>query len=106
MEADPISRRNFLTNLSATGAILSLSDNPFAGAESKYPFSHPAYQREDGPVKILCIQKLSDPEIQQITSAGKDIKLHMVKEPKELKAHVADAEVIFGSVDASVLAEA
>jgi phosphoglycerate dehydrogenase-like enzyme len=108
MAPTALSRRNFITSLSATGAILGLTDTPFVHAEDAAPAasSDQAYQAEAGPIKILCTENLSATELQQIKSAGKQLELVLAKDSKELKAHIADAEVILGLADAAAFSEA
>ncbi|MDO1450848.1 D-2-hydroxyacid dehydrogenase [Rhodocytophaga aerolata] len=105
MATEPISRRNFITNLSATGALLSLTDTPLVQAYSTFPAASTP-QAVVGPIKVISTQKLSEAEIGQIRSAGNNVELLMLADTKEINAHIADAEVILGSVDASLIGQA
>lgn len=107
MAVDPISRRNFIANLSATGALISLADTSIVQAYPTLPTAFNAQVPQAvGPVKVICTQQLSEEETGQIKSAGNNIELLMLADSKELKAHVADAEVILGTIDASLLSQA
>jgi phosphoglycerate dehydrogenase-like enzyme len=55
---------------------------------------------------MLCTHKVSAAEEQQIRSAGKNVDFVVVGSRAELKAKIADAEAIFGPVDADSLAAA
>jgi phosphoglycerate dehydrogenase-like enzyme len=105
MTSDPISRRNFITNLPATGALLSLTDTPFVQAYSTFPAASTP-QAVAGSIKVICTQELSKAEIEQIRSAGNNAELLMITDTKEVKAHIADAQVILGPVDASLISQA
>ena len=69
-----------------------------------YPLAMPAASA--GPIKMLCTHKVSAAEEQQIRSAGKNLDFVIVGSRAELKAKIADAEAIFGPVDAESLAAA
>jgi phosphoglycerate dehydrogenase-like enzyme len=82
---DNLSRRNFLAGAAATGTMAAL----------------PAVEAKPsaGPIKIVCAEKLTPAEVEQIRAGGKNIELHLVNGRAELKTHCADAEVILGGVD-------
>jgi phosphoglycerate dehydrogenase-like enzyme len=59
-----------------------------------------------GVIKIVCAERLSPAEVEQIRSAGKNIELRMLNDRAELKNNCADAEVILGVVDRETMAAA
>lgn len=105
MAKDNLSRRNFLATLAATGAVAT---TPFAsfGNPPEVSTGSPFKSRSlDEPIKIACMQKMSPAEAEQIKAAGKNIELLMLTNSKE-STHIAEAEVIIGSVDGSTLLQA
>ncbi len=103
MSDDNISRRNFLAGLATTGAAATLvdaqtpgnSNNPVIVANQPVVEPKPSA----GVVKIVCAERLTPAEVEQIRSAGRNIELRMLKDRAELKSNAADAEVILGVVD-------
>jgi phosphoglycerate dehydrogenase-like enzyme len=89
MSDDNLSRRNFLAGVAATGTVAAL---PVTASASEAKLSA-------GPIKIVCAEKLTPAEVEQIRAGGKNIELHMVNGRAELKNHCADADVILGVVD-------
>lgn len=55
---------------------------------------------------MLVTHRLTDAETNQIRSAGKSVELVMLRDQSSLKEQVADAEAIFGPIDAEGLAHA
>lgn len=110
MTDDNISRRNFLAGLATTGAAATLvdaqtpgnSNNPVVVANHAVVESKPS----GGVIKIVCAERLTPAEVEQIRSAGKNIELRMLKDRSELKSNCADAEVILGVVDRETMAAA
>ncbi len=103
MSEDNISRRNFLAGLATTGAAATLVDAQTSG-NSNNPVivaNHPMVETRpaEGPIKIVCAERLSPAEVEQIRSAGKNVELRMLSNRAELKNNSADAEVILGVVD-------
>jgi phosphoglycerate dehydrogenase-like enzyme len=92
MSDDAISRRNFLAGMATTGTVAALSESA-SGA----PIVNP--KPSSGVIKIVCAERLSPAEVEQIRSAGKNIDLRMLSSRAELKNNAADAEVILGVVD-------
>ncbi len=90
MIADPISRRNFIANISATGALLSLTDTPLVQAHSTIATAATpqVFQAVSGPIKVLCTQGLSEEEIGQIRSAGNHVELLVL----------ADSNLVFSGI--------
>ncbi len=86
---DNISRRNFLAGVAASGTMVAL------------PTADPMVEARPsaGPIKIVCAEKLTPAEVDQIRAAGKNIELRMVDGRAELKNNCADVEVILGVVD-------
>jgi phosphoglycerate dehydrogenase-like enzyme len=89
MSDDNLSRRNFLAGVAATGTVAAL---PVTASASEAKLSA-------SPIKIVCAEKLTPAEVDQIRAGGKNIELHMVNGRAELKNHCADADVILGVVD-------
>jgi phosphoglycerate dehydrogenase-like enzyme len=103
MTDDNISRRNFLAGLATTGAAATFVEAQTPG-NSNHPVvvaNHPVVESKPGEevIKIVCAEKLTPAEVEQIRSAGKNIALRMLSDRSELKNHAADAEVILGVVD-------
>ncbi len=103
MSDDNISRRNFLAGLATTGAAATLVDAQTPG-NSNTPLviaNHPVVESNpgDGVIKIVCAERLTPAEVEQVRSAGKNIELRMLKDRSELKNNSADADVILGVVD-------
>ncbi len=108
MKKDPVSRRNFLSTLAATAAVVTLPNTSSAIPSGTPVIAPDLFDRKQisGPVKILCTEKLSSKHEEQIRSAGKNITLNMIADQSELKKHIPDAEVILGSVDAALVPSA
>ena len=103
MSEDTFSRRNFLAGVAASGAAATLPDNdPVVIPNHRIVENKPS----GGAIKMVCAEKLTPAEIEQIRSAGKNIELKMVASRAELRHHVADAEVILGVVDKEAMAAA
>jgi phosphoglycerate dehydrogenase-like enzyme len=104
MAKSPNSRRNFISALAATGAMIGLPETlPVAFAHS---LSSPPPRPSNKPINILCTQNLSAAEAEQVRSAGKNIQLHLANDPNAVKKHIADAEVVLGLIDAATLRQA
>ncbi|MBO0798597.1 MAG: twin-arginine translocation signal domain-containing protein, partial [Blastocatellia bacterium] len=100
MSDENLTRRDFIAGLATSGTVAALADaqtphSPLVVA------NYPIVEREasNGPIKMVCAEKLTPAEVEQIRSAGKNIDLHMLSDRAELKNHVAEAEVIIGMVD-------
>lgn len=105
MAKDPLSRRNFLTTLATTAAVATLP-NTASAITVGTPVTDPGlYEPKTAaePIKILCTENLSAKHVAQIRAAGKNIALRTVTDQSELKKHIADAEVILGSVEATLI---
>jgi len=108
MAKDNLSRRNFLTTLAATGVVATAQLNPFASlANPPSDSARASFQSRstDEPIKIACIMKISKTEAEQIREAGKNVELLMITDSKDTK-QFAEAEVILGSVDSSIILHA
>lgn len=107
MSDDTLSRRNFLAGLATTGAAATLGNAQSPGTSgtpvvvAAYPLAEPKPTAEI--IKIVCTEKLSPAEVEQIRSAGKNIELHVLADRSELKNHIAEAEVILGSAGSETL---
>lgn len=102
------SRRNFLAGLASTAAAVTVPDTASAFVTDSTTGAHNLKKQQPrvGPIKILCTQKLSAGEVERIRAAGKNIDLTMITDPSEMKRHIADAEVILGSINDSLIPEA
>jgi len=96
MSDDNISRRNFLAGMATSGAVaIGASNDPVVVANHAIVESKPTGE----VIKMVCAEKLSSAEVEQIRAAGKNVELRMLADRSELKNNVADAEVILGVVD-------
>jgi phosphoglycerate dehydrogenase-like enzyme len=105
MSDETFSRRDFLAGLTTAGAAATL---PVAAEAQAAPASgnpvvhaaHPAVgPKPEGIIKIVCAEKLTPAEADQIRKAGRNVELRVLNDRSELKGNVADAEVILGGVD-------
>ena len=101
------SRRNFLATLATTGAVATTQFTPLASLASPSDLKHELNKprNPDEPIRIISILKLTDAEIAQIKSAGKNIELVVVHNANDPKPF-ADAEVIIGDRDGSMIPHA
>jgi phosphoglycerate dehydrogenase-like enzyme len=108
MENTSFSRRNFLTALASTAAAVTLPDTAAAFVPALSTGVNGVAKRDPnaGPIKILCTHNFSSDEVQRIREAGKNVQLIMIKDPSDIKTHLADAEVILGSIDGSLVQSA
>ncbi len=106
MSEDTLSRRNFLAGLATTGTVAGLSDSQIHDPVviTSQPLFEP--KRSDDVIKIVCSEKLTPAEVEQIRAGGKNIDLKMLASRAELKGNVADAEVILGVVDSETMSAA
>jgi phosphoglycerate dehydrogenase-like enzyme len=101
------SRRNFLAGMASTAAAVTLPQIASAiEGNSVAVNDQNSQRRKAGPIKILCTQNLSPKHLEQIRAAGKDINLIRITDANEMKNHLADAEVILGQINASLLSVA
>src|SRR5688500_17722112 len=101
------SRRNFLTSMASTAAAVTLPQIASAiDGNSVAVNDQNNRKRKAGPIKILCTQNLSPKHLEQIRAAGKDINLIRITDANEMKNHLADTEVILGSINSRLLADA
>jgi phosphoglycerate dehydrogenase-like enzyme len=98
------SRRNFLAGIASTAAAVALPQIALAADENSVGVDDlPSRRRKAGPIKILVTQNLSARHLEQIRSAGNNINLIRIADANELKNHLADAEVILGNINSSLL---
>jgi phosphoglycerate dehydrogenase-like enzyme len=93
--AEDISRRGFLTGLTASGTALALEAR---GAEAVV---HPVYPRVEiaptgGTIKVLVATRLAPEEIELVRRAGRNVELVVPRDDAQMLAAAADAEVILG----------
>jgi phosphoglycerate dehydrogenase-like enzyme len=103
MTDDNITRRDFLAGLATTGAAATFVDaqTPSDSSNPLVVTNHPVVESKPGEevINVVCAEKLTPAEVEQVRSAGKNIALRMLSDRSELKTNVADAEVILGVVD-------
>jgi phosphoglycerate dehydrogenase-like enzyme len=105
MSDETFSRRDFLAGLTTVGAAATLpaaaeAQSAKASGGPVVQATHPVVEpKPEGVIKIVCAEKLSPAEVEQIRRAGRNVELKMLGDRAELKSHVADAEVILGGVD-------
>ncbi|MEO6000261.1 MAG: NAD(P)-dependent oxidoreductase [Chitinophagaceae bacterium] len=100
-----LSRRNFLTTLAASGAVATTQLSPLSSLASPPSVTTGSTFKPrsiDEPFKIVCTQKLSQAEENQIKAAGKNAELVILTDSTDPK-HFAEAEVIIGSVNDATL---
>ncbi len=93
MIEDTFSRRNFLAGLATTGAIASTAES--------FPITEA--RTTNGTIKIVCSERLTVAETEQIRAAGKNIELLVASDKAEFKRQVVDAEVVLGNIDRETL---
>lgn len=104
MANQSFSRRNFLASLGSTAAAVTLPQIATAiNGDSVAVDNEKSRRRKKGPIKILCTQNLSPKHLEQIRGAGNNINLIRITDASEMKNQVADAEVILGQINASLL---
>ncbi len=104
MAEDDMSRRDFMSGMAVSGAAAAAIQP--SGAVVVTPF--PVFERKPaaGPIKIVCGEKLSPAEADQIRAAAPNLDLVIVDTHEELKEKARDAEVILGTVDAETMRNA
>ncbi|HEV8131114.1 MAG TPA: D-2-hydroxyacid dehydrogenase [Acidobacteriota bacterium] len=111
MSKNSITRRDFVTSLAVSGTAATLSAVPSALAapnDAVVVESFPVVEARpsNGPIKILCAERLAPEEVEKIRSAGKNIDLIMLRDRSELKQRAGEAEVILGVVDRETVLKA
>src|SRR5215203_990858 len=101
-------RRNFITSMATAAAAVSLPQVASAtSSENSDTEDYLSRKRTNaGPIKILCTQNLAAKEIEQIRAAGKNINLITTRDNGEINNNIADAEVVLGSINDSLFAQA
>ncbi|GAA4396515.1 D-2-hydroxyacid dehydrogenase [Nibrella viscosa] len=104
---DAVTRRNFLSTLAVSGAAMSLPDGvqayPDGLAAARANDSSATVRAAGAPIQIVCTERLSAAEAEQIRAAGKNIQLHLLGETSDPAKLLANAEVILGVPDAQML---
>jgi phosphoglycerate dehydrogenase-like enzyme len=101
------SRRNFIAGVASTAAAVTLPQMASAANENAVGVDEqPSRRSKAGPVKILCNQNLSPKHLEQIRAAGTNINLIRITDANEMRNHIADAEVILGNINSSLLPSA
>jgi len=101
-------RRNFIASVATAAAAVSLPQvaSAVSSENSDIPDYSTRKRTNAGPIKILCTQNLSAKHIEQIRAAGKNINLITTRDNGEISKNIADAEVILGSIDDNLFAQA
>lgn len=110
MAKESITRRDFMGGLAAGGAT-AMAATAAAGAspsDAVVVTAFPIYESRpsSGPIRVVCSEKLSSAEIDQIRSAAPNMEFQMTSDRAELKDKAKDAEVILGNVDAQTVTNA
>src|SRR5688500_12891608 len=102
------SRRNFIASVATAAAAVSMPQvaSAFNSENSDASDNLKRKKTNAGPIKILCTQNLSAKHVEQIRAAGKNIELITIKDNAEINKHIADAEVILGSINDNLVAQA
>ncbi|GAA4469328.1 D-2-hydroxyacid dehydrogenase [Nibrella saemangeumensis] len=99
-----LTRRHFIASLAASGAAISLPESgqaePALSAHNEANGLAATSRAPHAPIQIVCTERLSAAEAEQIRAAGKNIQLHLLGEASDPAKLLAEAEVILGSVDA------
>jgi phosphoglycerate dehydrogenase-like enzyme len=107
MANQPFSRRTFLASVASTAAAVTLPQIASAVDGDSVTVSDQSSRRtKAGPIKILVTQNLSPKHLEQIRAAGNNINLVRITDANEMKNHLADAEVILGNINSSLLPDA
>jgi phosphoglycerate dehydrogenase-like enzyme len=104
MSEDSFTRRDFVTGLATVGAAAGLvgTSEAFAAPDQEGSYaSHPMtnFKAPTGPVKVLCVEKITPDEATKFRNAGKNIDLVLANDPADALAKVPDAEVVLGRVN-------
>lgn len=100
MSDSQFSRRNFIASIAATGAAASLA--PLHGLTA--PAMPPAQTDPSRPFLIASLEKLTKEEQQMILAVSPNAELRVIS--ADDSTAIAEAEVIFGWVNASILQRA
>jgi len=110
MSKETISRRDFMSGLAATGAAATVASaaSGISPSDAVVVTPFPIYEPKpsSGPIRIVCVERLTPAEIEQIRSAAPNVDLVVVNDRSELKEKAKDAEVILGIVDAETVRNA
>ncbi len=110
MAKETISRRDFMSGLAATGTAVTAAGAAAGVSPSDAvvmtPF--PIYEPKPsaGAIRVVCVERLTTAEIEQVRSAAPNIDLIVLNNRSELKEKARDAEVILGIVDAETVLNA
>jgi phosphoglycerate dehydrogenase-like enzyme len=103
MSDDFFTRRDFVTGLATVGAAAGLTgaSDAFASPGQETPYtSHPMtdFKPPTGPIRTLCVERLTPAEIEKFKNAGKNIDLVMASDAADMVAKIPEAEVVLGRV--------
>jgi len=101
------SRRKFIASVATAAAAVSIPQvaSAITSENSDMPDNLTKKRPNAGLIKILCTQNLSAKHVEQIRAAGKNIELITIRDKGEISKHIADAEVILGSIDDNLVAQ-
>jgi phosphoglycerate dehydrogenase-like enzyme len=105
MIKDKNSRRSFIATLATTGVVATTQLSPlftFANPASDQKKDSTKKRNPDEPIRIVTTLKMSSDEIEKIKKNGENIEFLTITDTKNPK-QFADAEVVIGSVDTSIL---
>lgn len=110
MAKETVSRRDFIGSLAAGGATataaIAASGSSPADAVVVTPFPIFESKPSPGKIRVVCGEKLSNAELDQIRAAAPNIDLVVAADRSDLKEKARDAEVILGIVDAETVLDA
>jgi phosphoglycerate dehydrogenase-like enzyme len=109
MFEDVVSRRQFITGVTAGGAVASMV-NPVLASSANNPVVVSNYplvelRPNEGPIKVFCVESLSSVEVEKLRSVGGRVELVMCTQA-ELKERASEAEVILGTVERETITRA
>ncbi|HEY2930925.1 MAG TPA: D-2-hydroxyacid dehydrogenase [Acidobacteriota bacterium] len=107
MSKESFTRRDFIAGITAAGTATSLSAAAGGASQPLVVHSYPVVaMKAPDSIRIVCAEKLTPEEAEKIRSAGKGVDLVLVKDRSELAVQAPNADVIFGTPDAAVIANA
>jgi len=100
MSNETLTRRHFVAGLATVGAAVTVAGagETIAAPEQVAVTSYPVavVKAPSGPVRTLCVERLTPDEVEKIKGAGKNIDLVLATDPAETPGKAAEAEVILG----------
>ena len=109
MAKETISRRDFIGGVAAGGAtVTAMAATGAAASDAVVVTPFPIFESKPspGPIRVVCGEKLTNSELDQIRAAAPNIDLAVAADRADLKEKARDAEVILGIVDAETVLNA